>query len=227
MYSRDNPSPRYVELAEIYAAMHREGYDRHVQGRVVRVDGERAFPGDQLPKYIAVIGRMIRHTGARTLLDYGAGKGLQYSHPVQSDGKTIAPSLQKHWQLDQIVCYDPGVPDFAELPEETFDAVISTDVLEHIPEEDVFWVVEEMFARAAKFVFCNIACYPALARLPNGNNAHVTVRHPQWWSGVFRAVGARYPSIPFCLGLIGYAENLMGQPTRQLIYSHTFSDLEL
>jgi len=227
MYSRDKPSPRYGELAEIYAAMHRDGYERQVRGQVVRVEGERAFPGDQLPKYIAVIDTMIRQTGAKTLLDYGSGKGLQYSHPVQANGKTVAASLQEHWQLDRIVCYDPGVPDFAALPEDTFDAVISTDVLEHIPEEDVFWVVEEMFARAAKFVFCNIACYPAQARLPNGDNAHVTVKHPQWWCGAFRAIGARYPSIPFCLGLIGYAENLMGQPTRQLVYSHSFADLDL
>jgi hypothetical protein len=31
-------------------------------------------------------------------------------------------------------------------------------------------------------VFANIVCYPVLARLPKGENAHCTIKHHQWWA---------------------------------------------
>jgi hypothetical protein len=31
-------------------------------------------------------------------------------------------------------------------------------------------------------VYLNVACFPARKTLPNGDNAHATVRPPQWWS---------------------------------------------
>ena len=71
---------------------------------------------------------------------------------------------------------------------ELFDAVISVDVLEHIPIQDLHWVVEEIFSFAKKTVFINVACYLAKATLPNGSNAHVTVQHPWWWCGFIQSM---------------------------------------
>jgi hypothetical protein len=59
--------------------------------------------------------------------------------------------------------------------------VVSTDVLEHIPEEDVDWVLKDCFSFAKKFIYMNIASYPARKILPNGWNAHVTIESPDWW----------------------------------------------
>lgn len=54
--------------------------------------------------------------------------------------------------------------------------MICTDVLEHCPEEDIPWIVDELFAFARKFVYANIACFPARKQLPSGGNAHCTVK---------------------------------------------------
>ncbi len=97
--------------------------------------------------------------------------------------------------MDEIRCYDPCYQPFNKLPDGKFDAVISTDVLEHCPEEDIPWIIDEIFGYANRFVFANVACYPAKKRLPNGENAHCTIRPPEWWEGILRETSARYSGI--------------------------------
>jgi hypothetical protein len=64
-------------------------------------------------------------------------------------------------------------------------------VLEHIPLQDLLWVVEEIFSFAKDIVFINVACYSARATLPNGSNAHVSVQHPWWWCGFIHAIAQK------------------------------------
>jgi hypothetical protein len=71
--------------------------------------------------------------------------------------------------------YDPGVPEYDTLPEGIFDGVYSTDVMEHIPKEQIPETFETIFEKAEKFVFLAICTQPAIAILPNGENAHCTV----------------------------------------------------
>jgi len=73
--------------------------------------------------------------------------------------------------------------------------VVCTDVLEHCPEEDLQWIVGEMFSFATRFLYAGIACYPAKSRLPNGENAHCTVRPPEWWQELFGGIATGYPGI--------------------------------
>ena len=73
--------------------------------------------------------------------------------------------------------------------------MISTDVLEHCPEDDIPWIVGEIFGFADRFVFANVACYPARKRLPTGENAHCTIKPPDWWEALIRTVAARHPDI--------------------------------
>ena len=77
--------------------------------------------------------------------------------------------------------YDPAYEEHNILPEKTFDGVISTDVLEHIPEEVIPKTLSQIFERAEKFVYLAICTRLAQAILPNGENAHCTVKEPNWW----------------------------------------------
>ena len=99
--------------------------------------------------------------------------------------------------VDRIVCYDPGYPPFSTLPTEKFDAVICTDVMEHCPEDDLPWILDEIFGFARHFVYGNIASYEALKRLPNGENAHCTVQPPEWWQALLQVVHARHPHLRY------------------------------
>jgi hypothetical protein len=186
-YSRQQPSPRYVAMLEQYGSLHRDGE------KFMGLDADNTYPGVSLLPHLRRIKRLVDLTGAVRLLDYGCGKGYQYDpgaiRPQDYDG---CDNVLDYWGVLEVDCYDPCVERFARLPTGgPYDGVISTDVLEHCVEEDVPWIVEEIFGYATRFVYANVACYPAKTRLPNGDNAHCTIRPPEWWQALIEPLAAR------------------------------------
>lgn len=193
-YSRQNPSPRFVQLIEQYRSMHRHG--NPVKG----IAAKDMFAGESLPRQAGRIKALIARTGARTILDYGSGKGVQYlARQVTENGVPRWDSIQEYWGVSSIRCYDPGYEPIATPPQGKFDGVVCTDVLEHCPEEDLAWMVEELFAFADRFVFANVACFPALKTLPNGENAHCTIRPVDYWCALFEATASRFAGLAWDL----------------------------
>lgn len=190
-YSRANPSPRYQALALQYRQMHVEGE------RFLGIPARNTFPGQSLPAQAGRIKRLIVATRAQNILDYGSGKGLQYeAQQVRSaDDGVMHASIQDYWDVDFIQCYDPCYEPFSRLPVGRFDGVVCTDVLEHCPEEDLGWIVAELFGYAERFVFASVACFPARKRLPSGENAHTTIKPADWWRELFERTAARHPGL--------------------------------
>jgi hypothetical protein len=189
-YSRAQPSPRYLALAEQYRRMHSEG---EVFLGIPAVD---TFPGLSLPAQAGRIKKLIANTGAGNILDYGCGKGRQYDlRNVNLGAEGVWESIQDYWDVDFVQCYDPSYPPFEKLPDRTFHGVICTDVLEHCPEQDIPWILAEIFGFAERFVFANVACYPARKRLPSGENAHCTIRPLEWWQQAVEHAAASRPDV--------------------------------
>jgi hypothetical protein len=139
---------------------------------------ERRYQGGSVDDHIPHIIPLVLQSGARTLLDYGCGKGGQYTvREVHNLWGGIMPTL-----------YDPAVPGLDQRPERRFDGVICTDVLEHIPEDELVETLEDIRGYADKWVYLGIFCGPAKKRLPDGRNAHVTIRPPKWWGRLVRKV---------------------------------------
>jgi hypothetical protein len=174
-YSRANPSPRYLELLALYQAAHAEGLPDQ------DITAEETFAGQSLGKHASVVRQLIRATGTKTLLDYGAGKARLYRASGLKIKGEVAPDIRSYWGIEDVHLYDPGHAPYSALPSGAFDGVICTDVLEHVPPEDIPWVLGEIFGFARKFVFANVASYPAHKILPNGENAHATIQPPKWW----------------------------------------------
>lgn len=192
IYSRHNPSPRYRELVELYRVMHREGEPN------LGMPPEKTFAGQSLTRHIHQIKTIVDILGSRRLLDYGSGKARQYdSVPVRLPNGKEFPGIKRYWGVEQITCYDPAYEPLAQLPQEVFDGVICTDVLEHCPEEDVEWIISEIFSFAREFVYLNVACYPAKKHLPNGENAHCTIKPPEWWKLYFDTALKERPGLRY------------------------------
>lgn len=189
-FNRTHPSPRYVELQAMYRTMHEHGES------FLGIPPEQTFPGKSLLPQAGRIKRLIEQTGALTVLDYGSGKGRQYEPmPVSDGGGGTWPGILDYWGVDEVVCYDPCYAPYSALPEGVFDGVICTDVLEHCPEQDIPWIVGEIFDYATRFVFANVACYPASKRLPSGENAHCTIKAADWWDGLLSGVASRHAQV--------------------------------
>lgn len=103
------------------------------------------------------------------LIDFGCGKGA------------LIYTIQQHYPNIAVWGYDPGNPDFAHLPDRGFDAVISTDAIEHIEPEHLDQSLATMSAKMQRCGFFRIACHPAKKLLPDGRNCHLIVQEPEWW----------------------------------------------
>lgn len=130
------------------------------------------FPGFSVRPYLAQIAELVMSSGAKTLLDYGCGEGKQYSEECWHVLWNIHPVL-----------YDPAVPQFAKKPSGSFDGTICTDVLEHVPEDELDAVIQDLVRFSRLWCFVSVCCRPAKANknLPDGRNAHVTIKPESWW----------------------------------------------
>lgn len=175
-FSRLNPSPRYSEMVAMCRSLHLEG-DKHHE-----IAAEETFDGRSLMPHVQTLAGLIEKNRIKTYLDYGSGKGKAYelARMRRPDGSEIQ-GLKAIWGLDDITLFDPCYPPNSAMPAGRFDAVVSTDVLEHCPAEDIPWIIDEIFGFARKVVFLTIACYPAAKSLPSGENAHITQESPGWW----------------------------------------------
>jgi hypothetical protein len=172
----------------------------HLHGETrLGIPPEQTFPGASLPKEAPRIKQLIVKTGAKSLLDYGSGKGQQYwpRRMVDAAEGIEYPDVKSYWGISDVRCYDPGYVPFSELPTGQFDGVICTDVLEHCPEDDIPWILGELFTFARMFVYANVACFPARKTLPSGGNAHCTIRPAKWWSEQIAHAARSNPTVRY------------------------------
>lgn len=113
-------------------------------------------------------GNLFEHVkvmDAKSILDYGCGRS----------------KLIDYFNVEVADRYDPAIKEFSEKPTRQYDLVLCTDVMEHIEEEFVDWVLKDL-AYLGKRVFFAISLTKACEILPNGMNAHVTIKEGFWWT---------------------------------------------
>ncbi|MCY4276506.1 MAG: hypothetical protein OXE81_01520 [Gammaproteobacteria bacterium] len=149
-----------------------------------------ATGGGSLEAEIARIGALVERYLPSTLLDYGSSTELVYQDSPEHESGGRHKIVQQ-WPGVAVTCYDPGNASCAAPVSGTYDAVIATDVLEHVPEEDVPWVLDEIFSLCGGFLYLVAACFPARKHLPDSQNARCTVMPPAWWHGQVEAAARR------------------------------------
>ena len=140
-----------------------------------------------------IIKEKLTYFNIENILDYGCGKSDWYS---KSFDKERNLSAKEFFNLKNINLYEPSLDIDSR---KKSDCVICFDVLEHIFIGDVKNVLTDIFEHANKLVILQIACYSAAAKLPNGENAHITLRHPLWWKGMLDSFSIDYKDISIVL----------------------------
>lgn len=142
----------------------------HQQYRIMH-QNPSMFSGGSLRQFLPEITSLINSSNIHTVLDYGCGKAQCYKEY----------RLHSLWQVDDIKLYDPGVDLYSTPPNKKYDLTICTDVMEHVPEESVDQVLEHIASCTTKMAFFSISTRPAKKILPDGRNAHLTIKSPDWW----------------------------------------------
>jgi mitochondrial fission protein ELM1 len=94
-------------------------------------------------------------------------------------------------------------------PNKPCDIVYASDGLTLLPDEDVPWLLEEIFSLAAQLVYVTIHDEKLLSEIPSYLESHT--RDFQWWATQFQAISTRYPTIHWTL--VFHTTNRQGKPS--------------
>tara|TARA_R110000765_G_scaffold8465_2_gene27268 strand:+ start:682 stop:1188 length:507 start_codon:yes stop_codon:yes gene_type:complete len=112
----------------------------------------------------AMYSKIIKSEGYKSILDFGCGQSM----------------LVKNLRAPKVARYDPAIAELSKIPDGRFDCVICSDVMEHILEEDVPEIFEQIQSKSDDCIF-TIHVGEANLSLPDGRNCHVTVKPFSWW----------------------------------------------
>lgn len=153
--------------------------------------GQSIFDGSQLgkklPKYIQHI--IDNKKRAVTLLDYGCGKAIHTYLPLSAHGnKTLLGRF--NGMIQCYYSYDPAVSYYSIKPPTgmVFDITCCSDVMEHIPEEFVPQVLQEMgsYTKDDGVLLFTISSNFAKKSFSDGENVHITLKSLEWWIDAIR-----------------------------------------
>lgn len=125
--------------------------------------------GDSGWTHITTVLEFAHELGAIRILDYGCGQG------------TLSHEIDKVAGNKKVYEYDPAIPGKEAVPIVAVDLVVCTDVMEHVEEDKVEAVIGHIYLLAKSGAYFLISCAPAKAILPDGRNAHVTIKPSEWW----------------------------------------------
>lgn len=159
-------------LPGMYAEMHAAG----------------AFKGDSWRRHYDGLLRFLggpREVAAHVVVDFGCGPA----------GGLADPDAPARRMPKRVLPYDPYVKAYVSPPWKAQPtAFFSCDVFEHLPVEALRDLARQLCkARSVTRAYVVLATRAATKTMPNGVNAHLTVRPADWWHGFFDgAMGNHY-----------------------------------
>lgn len=152
--------------------------------------------GPNIDKHYKVIRNLILQENITRVFDYGCGKRVVILKQLINELPYLVP-----YGYDFAVenCEQTNILhntiDYNFNP----DILISTDCLEHVPEKELEQCWKEFNQLAPKHMYLVISCYVARTILPDGTNAHKTVKPSNWWHQTLEKALPNYHIEPFNL----------------------------
>lgn len=125
-----------------------EAYRRALAEATAHHAKSKTYSGKFLRPHKPFLLDLAANLDLHSALDWGCGKGAQYTWVDPSDGKTLEQALGF-----AVAKYDPAWPPFATERPGPYDLVICTHVLGSIPTADLSWVLGRIYGAARKAVF--------------------------------------------------------------------------
>ena len=159
------PNYRYTEK---YAQAQREMHGHYAKYG-------RGTPG-LVPAVFSLVSQLAKRHGEADVIDYGSGPG-----------RLEEAIKERFWLPDGIHFhpYDPFVEKFSAVPEPAH-CVLCMDVLEHVEPECTEAVLDHIQSLTKNVAMFSIGLIPSKKVLPDGTNAHINLRPPEYWLGQIR-----------------------------------------
>lgn len=135
-----------------------------------RLHADRPDYGTSGKRWAPVVAALADSVKTASILDYGCGK------------QTLAAALGNR----RVVGYDPAIPGL-DAPPTPADVVVCTDVLEHVEPNCIDDVLDDICRVTCKAALITVATRPAVKKLADGRNAHLTIQPFSWWREHFLA----------------------------------------
>lgn len=185
-------SSEYHKLIKEYKYLHENG--------VGNITPQSTFVGGSLLKWATDINHLIKKKQISSLIDFGCGKAYYYENQIKITNKQIKKklvydNLLSYWGINDCTLYDPGVKKYSKYPVKKKDLVICTDVLEHIPPEDTYNFIKDIFSLTNKLVFFVVHTKPSNKKLSNGKNVHTNLKTIEDWGKIFKSIHNEFRNI--------------------------------
>ncbi len=147
--------------------------------------GQHSFQDAQ-----ALAERVLSTCGTGSLLDVGCGMGalvrVFLAAGIDATGIDVSARAVEYTNSLAPGRFCQGSVLRLPFDDSAFETVVSTDVLEHLAEEDIPKAVHELHRVARRFAFLTVATAPDRDR-----RWHLTVRERAWWERRFFEAGFR------------------------------------
>lgn len=148
----------------------------------------KSWDGKDALRYHRPIKDVVDLHQCKTLLDYGCGKGTQWSTPakflhIDSPENEPMAMFKDYLGLDSVYRYDPCLPEVATLPpaDQKFDIVICTQVLTYIPDDDLQWVKKLLQQHTGKACFIGMHNIPPKGKKQIHKAEYFTANRTEQW----------------------------------------------
>jgi hypothetical protein len=114
----------------------------------------KTYSGKLFRPHANYVKGIIDRLECKSVLDYGCGKGSQYTW-ISNGGEATVPSgltIEQFWGLE-VYKFDPAWPPYSKVPEGYFDLVVCTHTLGSIPVQDLDEITYYMFSFARKAIY--------------------------------------------------------------------------
>ena len=167
-------------------------YNESVQRGAEFQQQNKSWDGKDTLSYHRQIRDVVQRYNCKTVLDYGCGKGHQWTDIVPHRGLDGMPTepmlLADYLKVDSVVQYDPCVTEFSsEPPNQKYDLVICNQVLTYIPDDDLEWVKQRLMNLAGTACFIGMHVRQPKAKKQIYNKQYFSVdRSQDWYREFFR-----------------------------------------
>lgn len=204
IFTKARPSSRFQEALAT---------EKTVKTGAVPLGGElsrQPIRGIALVRHRKAIHRLIHETGARSLLVWGSRQSRM--HRGAGAGEAAGDACRTLFGDRELSYYDPLSGH--GLGGNTYDGVVSLASMTRCPEDDVPWMLDEMFGSARRFVYV-VAILGRLAAAQSGQGTHPVVQDPDWWRGQMTSAARRHGEVRWTLCVV--YPTLLGTRTKAFI----------